>query len=74
MWGGAGLDQVNTMALDANGNATIAGQYDVDMDADPGPGIFTLHNNGGNDAFLIHFDTNGTLGKVCWRQWHRLRR
>ena len=49
------------MALDANGNATIAGQYDVDMDADPGPGIFTLHNNGGNDAFLIHFDTNGNL-------------
>ena len=62
-FGGNGLDQVNGMSLDDNGNPTVIGQFDADMDADPGPGVAILHNNGGNDGFIVHFDTNG---KFLW--------
>lgn len=62
--GGSGLDQVNDLALDRNGNVTVIGQYDSSvMDADPGPGAFNLNNNGGNDAFIVRLDSNG---KFTW--------
>jgi len=59
--GGTGTDQANTMTLDNNGNPTVCGQFDADMDADPGAGVTTLHNKGATDAFVIRFDTNGNL-------------
>src|SRR5471030_715182 len=34
--GGNGTDQTNTMTLDAKGDVTICGQFDANMDADPG--------------------------------------
>jgi len=62
--GGSGLDQVNDLTLDGNGNSTVIGQYDSPvMDADPGPGVFNLNNNGGNDAFIVRLDSNG---KFTW--------
>lgn len=55
-FGGYGLDQVNGMSIDDNGNPTVIGQFNSDMVQ----GI-TLHNNGGNDGFIVHFDTNGNF-------------
>ncbi|WP_428328558.1 gliding motility-associated C-terminal domain-containing protein [Mucilaginibacter sp.] len=60
--GGSGLDQVNDMALDANGNPTITGQYNSPaMDVDPSAATSIINNNGDNDAFIVKFDTNGKL-------------
>jgi gliding motility-associated-like protein len=60
--GNEGLDQANNLTIDDNGNPTIIGQYDsLVLDADPGPGVFNLQNNGGKDAFIVHLDTNGNF-------------
>jgi hypothetical protein len=60
--GGSGTDQVNAMTIDGNGNPTISGQYDSPvLDADPGPGVFNLTNNGDKDAFIIKLNTDGTF-------------
>ena len=60
--GGSGTDQVNSMALDDNGNPTVSGQYDSPtFDADPGTNVYNLQNNGGRDVFLVHFNANGAL-------------
>ncbi|WDZ99208.1 Ig-like domain-containing protein [Mucilaginibacter sp. SJ] len=60
--GGGGIDQVNSMTIDNNGNPTISGQYDSNfMDADPGNGVFTLTNNGDKDEFIIQLTTNGAF-------------
>ncbi|MBS1501739.1 MAG: hypothetical protein JST32_06740, partial [Bacteroidetes bacterium] len=59
-FGGSGIDQVNDMTLDANGNPTVIGQFNSSvMDVDPGPGVTNLSNNGDWDAFVVKFDTNG---------------
>jgi gliding motility-associated-like protein len=62
--GGEGTDQVNSLTIDNNGNPTVCGQYDSSsMDADPGPGVSMLNNNGDKDAFIIRLTTNG---KFSW--------
>jgi gliding motility-associated-like protein len=60
--GGSGSDiiQVNSLAVDINGNPIISGQFDSsDFDADPGTGTTILSTAGGNDAFIIKLNTNG---------------
>ncbi|WPU93551.1 hypothetical protein SNE25_29985 [Mucilaginibacter sabulilitoris] len=60
--GGDGIDQANSMTIDNDGNPSISGQFDSgQMDADPGPGVHNLTNNGGSDAFIIRFTTNGAF-------------
>ncbi len=60
--GGNALDQANCMNIDKDGNITIIGQYQSsNFDADPGPGVFNLQNNGTDDIFIIHLDTNGAF-------------
>jgi gliding motility-associated-like protein len=60
--GGSGIDQVNAMTIDKNGNPTISGQFDsYTMDADPGSGVYTLTNNGDKDEFIIQLTTNGAF-------------
>lgn len=62
--GGNGLDQVNCMAIDKNGNITLTGQFQsTNLDADPGPGVFTLSSVGSDDIFAIHLDNTG---KFLW--------
>ncbi len=56
--GGNALDQVNNMTIDANGNVTIIGQYaSTTLTA----GATTLQNEGFEDIFIIHLDTNGNV-------------
>jgi hypothetical protein len=60
--GGSNTEQVNSMAIDQNGNPTISGQYNsTDFDVDPGPGKTILSSQGGYDAFVVKFTTNGAL-------------
>nr|MCS3813874.1 gliding motility-associated-like protein [Mucilaginibacter sp. X4EP1] len=58
--GGTGLDQVNSMSIDKDNNITLIGQFQSpSFDADPGPGVATLQNNGGDDIFVIHLNGSG---------------
>lgn len=56
--GGNGLDQVNNMTVDANGNPTIVGQFQSNVLT---AGAFNLTGQGAEDMFLIHLDTNGNI-------------
>jgi len=60
--GGNALDQVNCMSVDKDGNPTIIGQFQSsNLDADPGPGVYALSTQAGDDIFIIHLDTNGAF-------------
>lgn len=54
--GGAGTDQSNVIAVDAQGGVYIAGQYSGIVDFDPGPGTVNLIGNG---FFLAKYNYNG---------------
>ncbi len=56
--GNTGLDQVNNLTVDANGNPTITGQFDSSTLT---AGSTTLQNAGAEDIFIIHLDTNGNV-------------
>jgi gliding motility-associated-like protein len=55
--GGGDYTQVNSMAVDENGNSIINGQFNSILTA----GGTTLTSQGGYDGFLIKFNTNGQL-------------
>ncbi len=58
--GGTGLDQVNNLAVDNNGNILIAAAVESAMiDCDPGPGTSNINLAGGYDALVVKFDTEG---------------
>lgn len=58
--GGDGLDQANSLAVDAQGNVTVIGQYQSSsFDSNPGTGVATLQNNGADDIFIVHLNSNG---------------
>jgi hypothetical protein len=56
--GGDGLDQANYLTVDANGNPTIIGQF---QSTTLNAGVFSLTDQGAEDAFVIHLNTNGTI-------------
>jgi len=56
--GGDGLDQVNNMTVDKNGNPTIIGQY---QSSTLNAGTLSFQNNGAEDIFIIHLDMNGNI-------------
>jgi gliding motility-associated-like protein len=60
--GGAGLDQVNNMTVDANGNPTIIGQFQSPTLV---AGSTSLQNQGAEDIFIIHLSVNGD---ILWAQ------
>jgi hypothetical protein len=60
--GGSGTDQVNSIAIDADGNPSVSGQYNSsDFDADPGAGTFILPAPSDNYAFVVKLNTNGAF-------------
>lgn len=63
---GDSLEGADGIAVDANGNISIVGDYYGAFDADPGPGVFTMPATGSVNAFLIHLDTNGNF---LWAQY-----
>lgn len=59
--GGNGFDIGRAVALDAQGNACVAGFFQGTADFDPGPSTMSLTSNGDNDAFIQKLDVNGGL-------------
>lgn len=59
--GGTGVDSGFGIALDADGNICIAGNFNGTADFDPGPGVLNLTSHGSFDAFLAKYDAGGQL-------------
>lgn len=59
--GGAGDDGSYYLAADAAGNVFHTGYFQDTLDADPGPGTFTLASNGSYDAYISKLDAAGNF-------------
>jgi hypothetical protein len=49
------------IAVDADNNIYIAGDFVDSFDFDPGPGIFPMSSHGGTHAFIEKLDSNGNF-------------
>jgi len=56
--GGDGLDQVNYLTVDNNGNTTITGQF---QSTTFNAGTYSFPNQGAEDIFVVHLNTNGGI-------------
>jgi hypothetical protein len=60
--GGSNLDLGGSIAVDGVGNAIVVGTFSSTViDFDPGPGSYTLSNNGGMDFFIEKLDPAGNF-------------
>jgi gliding motility-associated-like protein len=58
--GGNGLDQINNLAVDIDGNVIIGASYNSSfIDCNPGTGIFNVNGFGGDDALIVKLDADG---------------
>lgn len=57
--GGSQNDVSRSVALDANGNSYVIGDFYNTMDLDPGAGVANVTAVGGADVFLAKYDPNG---------------
>lgn len=60
-FGGRQSEFADGLAVDAVGNAYVAGSFPGTVDFDPGPGSATLTSAGDSDAFVAKFDGSGNL-------------
>lgn len=59
--GGTGLDAIDKITLDPQGNIYAAGRFSDTIDLDPNAGVLNLAPRGITDAFLIKLDLSGSL-------------
>ncbi|MGB6037690.1 MAG: hypothetical protein WBG42_15550, partial [Cryomorphaceae bacterium] len=59
--GSPGYEEAVSIGSDLNGNVYISGYFLENGDYDPGEGVFELSSNGGQDAFVVKLDENGTF-------------
>jgi len=64
-FGGAGDDAALSLAVGADGAATVAGTFRGTVDFDPGAAVKTETTAGESDAFVVRLDPAGGYG------WHR---
>ncbi|HHC80640.1 MAG TPA: T9SS type A sorting domain-containing protein [Flavobacteriia bacterium] len=57
--GGQGVERDPSIAIDALGNSYITGFFIGIADFDPGPNVFNLNSQGGQDIFIVKLDSNG---------------
>lgn len=58
---GSGNDMGYSITVDASNNIYTTGYFTGTADFDPGPGIFTLTSNGGQDIFISKIDQSGNF-------------
>ncbi|MFN8711583.1 MAG: T9SS type A sorting domain-containing protein [Bacteroidota bacterium] len=58
-FGNTNEEQVFASAQAADGSLYLTGEFSGTLDADPGPGVFTLTAVSGIDAYLTKFDSSG---------------
>lgn len=58
-------DQINTMAVDNNGNVYVASTFSGSIDIDPGPGVMNLVSAGMNDIYIQKLNSAGNLVWAC---------
>lgn len=58
---GPGSDTGYSIATDDSGNVYTAGIFGLTVDFEPGPGVYNLTSNGGEDIYLAKYTPSGTL-------------
>lgn len=59
---GIGGDVGQSVALDGSGNVYVTGDYQMNVDFDPGPGVMNLTSFGGTqDIFIVKLNSSGDL-------------
>jgi hypothetical protein len=60
-WGGTGIDKANDVAVDPLNRAYVVGEFEGEVDFDPGTGTKDLVSAGGSDAFLSAFSSDSSF-------------
>jgi hypothetical protein len=58
---GTSVEAIEDVAVDDDGNITVAGRFGAPMDVDPGPGTALLSHAGSSDVFVASYATSGSL-------------
>lgn len=62
---GNGGSFLNDLVIDSNNNIYCAGEFSMNIDFDPGPGVDLVTSNGATDIFYLKLSSNGN---VIWRR------
>jgi hypothetical protein len=63
--GGSGDDEGHDLAVAANGDVIVTGQFSGSVDFDPGAGASVLVSRGGLDGFVARYAADGTYRSVA---------
>jgi len=63
-WGNANWDRVTNIGVDASGAVHLSGEFEGEVDFDPGPGIRMGNSNGSTDAYVLVLDSGGNFLSV----------
>lgn len=61
--GGTDDEEATNLVFDVAGNMYVSGHYSVDLDCDPGAGVFNLSTTVGSDVFIVKLNV---LGNFVW--------
>lgn len=62
-FGDINTDQANSLTFDLNGNVIVTGNFEGNVDFDPGPSVYYLNSNTLRNAFVLKLDP---LGNLIW--------
>lgn len=63
--GGSGVDEGHDLAIDANGDVLVAGEFSDTVDFDPTGGSAVLVSRGGTDGFVAEYGSDGSFISVA---------